>query len=344
MSTWDRRQVLTGAGVIALAGALAGCAEEEPPPPVPTGPEAEGPTPVTTTAQMDSFVGAIHKALTKADEDRDADELEPRITGPAARYRKEIYRNIGKDEDHKDFLVRPGTETLVPITTSEGDFPRYGIALVAAEDEDAPPYFMILRQHTAQDPYVTWAWAQQHAGVDMPEVPPAEVGAERVRYATKGLLMEPRKAMELYGKVLTDGGGADEKDRIAEDPFRSSIHDQLQTEREELNEGVERDEVGTVKEVYEPDKYHVAGLRTDDGGAIVLGVYKSSRKIEVQDGAKVSYEEDNLFTSLIGAKEFSTEYVREYGTMVALYIPPEDSDAQIQPIGATRCVRGARGE
>ena len=47
---------------------------------------------------------------------------------------------------------------------------------------------------------------------------------------------------------------------------------------------------------------------------------------------------------LIGTREFTKQYVREFGTHVALYIPSADAGGQVQPIGATQTALAASGE
>lgn len=355
MSAWNRRGFLGGVGVLAVGGLLAACgSDDSTPPAVPTGPEAEGPTPAVTSDQMASYLKAVHAAVEKADDDLDAKALAPRVIGSAASFRKDTYSILTKNKDWiaknaEDFrasaLDRPGEKAVVPITSTTSDFPRTAIALVEADgDDDAAPYFMILQQKDAHSSYATWGWAQQAVGVDMPTVPSAKVGSEAVDGKADDLLMTPADAMTLYSEVLAWGGGKDSKKQLASDPFTTRTHKDIQDERKQLNEGVEKDEVGTIREIYTPVKDEIAGLRTEDGGAIVLGTMTSKRTLKVTDGSKVSYSEDNIFTTIIGSRTFTKEYVREYGTTVALYIPPKGSDAKVQPIGATRAVIGASGE
>src|SRR5690606_26500475 len=52
---------------------------------------------------------------------------------------------------------------------------------------------------------------------------------------------------------------------------------------------------------------------------------------------------DNKYTKVIGSREFTEEYVRVYGTHVALYIPSKDAGGKIQPIGATQTALDATG-
>ncbi|PWH05403.1 hypothetical protein DEO23_12515 [Brachybacterium endophyticum] len=347
MSAVTRRVVLSGAGAMALGGLLAACgSKEDAPPAVPSGPELESPTPAVTGDQMSAYLGDIHDALKAADEDRKAGELAPRVTGSAASFRKATYAIIDKDKGWaKKALTRPGQKAVVPITSTSEDFPRTALALVEADgSSDAAPYFMILQQKDAKSPYSTWGWAQQVAGIDMPTVPSAQVGSAAVTADEKDLLVTPKEALELYAAVLSSGDKKDRKHQLADDPFKQTTFEQIWKERRELNKGVDKDEIGTIHEEYTPVKGEVGGLRTDDGGAIVLGTLTSTRKLSINEGSKVSYGEDNIYTTIIGARTFTKEYSRDYGTTVALYIPPKGSEKKIQPIGATRAVLDARGE
>lgn len=339
-----RRSLLAGAGGLVIGSVLIGCAEEpEAPPAVDAGPELAEPTPATTPDQFDGFVTAIHDAVAEADEKRSTKPLKPRVTGSAASFRKKAYGMIKKADEWAEELTRPGTELVVPITSVGAEFPRTALALVADEKKDGIPFFMILQQKDARSPYTTWGWAQQAVGVEMPTVNDQTVGAEPVGPDAEGLRLTPKKALELYAKVLSDGNDADKDDILAENPFQTETHKRIGQERKELNTGVEYNEAATIKERYSVVEDEIAGIRTEDGGAIVMGTFTSLRRVKLRNEATMSYAEENKYTKVIGKKSFTKEYIREYGTTVALYIPPKDSEKEIQPIGATQVAIGASG-
>lgn len=342
----DRRGLLLGAGTLLTSGVLAACSSEVEPPPAPsTGRPHEEPTPVQTTEQFARIVPEIHAAVVAADEARDVEELAPRVSGSAADFRKAAYAMIDKAEEWAEDLRTPGSELIVPMTSVTAEFPRTAIALVEdSVEEEGVPYFVVMQQKDAKSPYTCWGWAQQAVGIEMPMVANELVGAEQVTRETEDLLMTPAKALSLYANVLTSGNNEDPDDLLADNPFQTVTHERIATERRELNAGVERDEAATIKETYKVDEDEFAGLRTDDGGALVMATYLSTRTVKVADRATMSYAEDNKYTRLIGTREFTDEYVREYGTTVAVYIPPEGSDAQIQPVGATQSALGAHGQ
>ncbi|WP_232820321.1 hypothetical protein [Brachybacterium sp. YJGR34] len=340
-----RRGLVLGAGTLFVSGLLAACSDEPAPPPAPpTGKELAEPTPVQTEEQFTTIVGEVNADVVEADEARDASLLSPRVSGSAVHFRKASYALIEKSDEFAAELTVPGAELVVPMSSVTSDFPRVAIALVEDSAEDGVPYFMALQQSDAKSSYTSWGWAQQAVGIEMPTVPSALKGSEQVAVDDESLVMTPAAALSLYAKVLTDGDRADPDDQLAPNPFQTGVHEGIQAERAKLNEGVERDEAATVRESYAVKEEEFAGLRTDDGGAVVLGTLLSTRTVTVAEGATVRYTEENRFTTVIGRTEFTSKYVRTYGTHVALYIPSADGGGQVQPIGATRTTLTASGE
>ncbi|GAA1487301.1 hypothetical protein [Brachybacterium sacelli] len=339
-----RRGLLLGAGSLLTTGFLAACGSEpEPPPAPPQGPKASQPTPQNTTEQLTTVVSEVNADVMAADKAKKSKELAPRVSGSAVHFRQAAYESISTSKGLAKFLDVPGATLTVPLTTVTAGFPRVSIALVEDDETEGLRHFVALQQADAHSPYTSWGWAKQLSGVEMPSVSDARVGAENVATDADGLLMTPAEALELYAKTLTDGAKGDPDQQIAEDPFKTSRHEQIQAERTQLNEGVEKDEAATIRETYAVHDEEFAGLRTDDGGALVMGTMRSSRKMTVQDGATVRYEED-AYTKVAGTHEFTEEFVRSFGIHVALYIPPKDADAPIQPIGASLTILGATAE
>lgn len=340
-----RRGLFLGAGTLLATGLLSACGSETAPPAdPPTGKELAEPTPVQSKDQLSVIVPEVNAAVVAADKARDAAKLAPRVSGSAAEFRKAAYGMIAKAEEWAAELKVPGAALMVPMTSVTSEFPRVAIALVEDSVKDGGvPYFMALQQADAKSDYTAWGWAQQAVGIKMPMVANELVGSEQVLADSDGLLMTPAEALALYAAVLTGGDSADKEDKLAANPFQTGTHERIKTERTELNKGVGWDEAATIRETYTVKDDELVGLRTDDGGALVMGTLLSTRKVSIKDGATMSYAEDNKYTKVIGKKEFSKEYVRQYGTHVALYIPSKDAGGQIQPVGATQTALAATG-
>ncbi|UYG15984.1 hypothetical protein BRM3_10100 [Brachybacterium huguangmaarense] len=337
-----RRRLIVGSGAAAVGLALAACSQEETPPVVQTGEASATPTPVADADQFTQIMKETSAALTAADEAKDPAKLAPRIVGSAAEFRTRAYEIIAKIPDHAESLATPSAAILVPATSVSGDFPRTAILLVADAVEGGNPFFIPFQQADARSDYATWGWARQLGGVDMPSVEDSSVGATAVAADADGLLVTPADALALYAAVLSNGDGSDPDDKLASDPFAESVHQGIQDERAKLNANVPANSLATIHESYSVHEGEFAALRSDDGGAIVIGTLRSSRTITVVNGATLRYADPE--SELVGKTSFTKEFVRDYGEVVALHVPTADSGAQVQPIGASKMLLGAHGE
>lgn len=349
----SRRGVLLGAGSLLAGTALAACGKEEKPPAVPEGPELASPTPDLGSDQFSRIVTAIDKSLTAADEKKDAKLLAPRVIGSAAEFREATYTIMKKEPKLADQiegqLGGPDSKVVLPIASVGEKFPRTAIALLGNRTGEKAANFVVLQQKDAQSPYTTWGWATQLAGVDLPKVAGAGSGTETIGADADDLVMTPKDALELYAKKLASGKDADPKKKIAEDPYLEAMHQGIAEERKMLNKGVKKDEVATVHEKYAVQKGEFAALRTADGGALVIASLRSKRSVKIKDGASIKGLQagggkELLTAAVTGKSEFGQEWVRDYGTMIALTVPPKDAKAPVQVVGAFRAFLGATGK
>ena len=120
-----RRGLVLGGGGLLLGGLLTSCAQEPETPPAPSaGPTLSEPTPNTTEDQLSTVVSEISTAVAAADKARDTKKLAPRVVGSAAAFRKALYGIIEKDDEWADTLTRPGEALVVPMTSTDAEFPR----------------------------------------------------------------------------------------------------------------------------------------------------------------------------------------------------------------------------
>ena len=339
----SRRHVLGMVAGSASAVFIAGCTREPAPPGVDRGPALAQPTPALKQDRFDIILTEFQEELAAADEARDAALLNSRVSGSAAEFRAATYALIEKYPAHESELTRPSAEATVWIAATSEYFPRHALAFVQDEDPSRLPFFVGFTQASPRAQYTSWGWARQAALVDMPSVPGAATGAQEVAIDANDLLLTPQAALEMYAGLLSHGHhNADPDDLISEDPFQQKVHEDIQTERRRINDGVELDQVATVHERYSVKEGEYLGLRTADGGAIVMATLLSTRRLDVRSGA-INYSAPNIVTELTGTMEFRKEVVRTWGTTVLLHIPTKDSGSKIQPIGAFKVLLGVSG-
>ncbi|MCS6710906.1 hypothetical protein JSY14_02305 [Brachybacterium sp. EF45031] len=342
----DRRTLLAGTGFLTLSGVLAACAPSEDTPPAASSGASDGtPTPNLRPEQIERVVGEIVATVAEADKAKDAAALAPRVTGSAAAFRTAAYAAQKAEPELASQiagqLVPPSSAVFAAVPTLGTGFPRSSVVLTG-DASDQPLTFLQITQEDARAPYTTWGWAVQMPGVPMPRIAPEGAGAEAVPPDADDLLMTPTQALAHYAKVLSDGAAADPRKQLAADPYLTAMHKGIQDERAQLNRGVEQDQVATIREVYTPVGTEQAAVRTTDGGAIVMGTFTSVRRLAVKPGATVGGftvegGAPSLPAALTGRTEFTREFVRDYGTTVALHVPPRSaSGGKIQPIAALR--------
>lgn len=345
----DRRTLLLGGGSLLTASVLAACSDEEAPPAVPSGPSSTATPPVVDSGQLSTVVTDVVKHLDAADTARDPAALAPRVVGSAAEFRTTAYQIIAAVPEFADTLDKPSATILVVLPSTTGDFPRNAIALVTDQGSEGIHYFMGLQQADARSPYTTWGWARQSAGVDLPQIEADTTGAAAVAADADDLVMTPQDALTRYAAVLSSGDDADPDDKIAPDPYQEEVHQSIQSERTAINAGVAADSLAVIHESYAVHDGEFLGMRTADGGAVVLGTLRSSRVLNTVAGSTVTISDTTpegapyVEAKLAGKTTFTTEFVRDYGETVALYIPRADAGGQVQSIGVNRVLLGARG-
>lgn len=289
--------------------------------------------------QFAVVVGEISTAVTDADAKRDASLLAPRVVGSAAEFRQKAYEIIAAQPEAAPTLATPSSTVMYPMTSVSGTFPRAAIMLVADSVDGGFPLFMALSQADARSPYTSWGWARQLPGVEPPHIEDPTVGADAVAPDADGLVTTPQDALARFAVRLSNG--VDAEQMLAADPFTTEAHSGIQDERAKLNQGVAQDSLATIHEEYTVHDGEFAALRTDDGGAIVMGALRSSRTISMKGGATLTANDPEV--RLAGKDSFTQELVRDFGEIVALYVPTEDSGAQIQAIGASKILLGVHG-
>ncbi|MCG7426805.1 hypothetical protein MHY20_04130 [Helcobacillus sp. ACRRO] len=352
-----RRSILSFGALAAAGGGLAACSSSTkkaaPSPSV-------SPTPTTPPSALDEseladLLTELNKALTTADEKKDPKLLSPIVAGSALAERTasyEIMKKVGEetlkaDPDRAPKLSRPDDAVKIGIATDAQGGARYALAVADAENGEGLPFFVgFEQQEDASDSsrFVSWGWARQLANVKMPTVAPIPTGSEAAAVDDAELLMSPKDAIALYCRVLTDGhDNADKDDVVATDPFLEENHAEIQTERKQINEGVDWDQIAQVREEYTPNEQEYLGIRTVDGGAIVMTTLTSNRRLSVSSG-QVEYGADTVLAKLVGRHTFTKELVRTYGSTIALHIPAKDQTGEkIQPIAGYKVLLKASG-
>lgn len=317
-----RRVAATGA---LLLVALTACSAEVP---QPAPQDAQETVPVVADVQAERVQTALDAALAAGDAALDPAPLTPRVTGSALELRQARYtiRRQLPDQAPAEVL---GDERVLDIVPTMSAWPRYYLSVTRA-DEAAVPHLLVMTQAGPRDPYQLTTYATLLPGVTLPPTPPATEGVETLAPDEQGdLVAAPADAVAQYADVLATGSASEFASAFDPDAFTTQVL---------AEQGAERAAVSafyTYAITQVPREDAVWAVRTEDGGAIVIGVIDSVRTFTVTaPGARLPLPTD--LAVLAGRPEAADSAAVSSVEVVAFAVPPDDGDASVQVIGAAR--------
>ena len=323
---------LAGHGVLLAAtlALLAGCADEALPQPRPRADDDA--VPVVIDVQIERIRAELVASVEAGDAAQDPAPLQARLAGPALELRQARYtvRRALPDQPGPAAL---GGELLLDITPAAQDWPRFFLT-AQRPGPDAVPKLQLMTQATARDPYRLQAYVTLLPGVTLPGVPPEEPAEALPPAEASGLVAAPADVVARYADVLTFGDASVFKDAFAPDAFRTQIIGEQNAERGAVSAFFAYEAVHRLR----PDA--VWAVRTEDGGAIVLGAIDATRSFSITvPGAKLPLPAD--LAVLAGVPEATQRAAVTSLELVAFSVPPEGGGAPITVLGGERGVLSA---
>ena len=316
------------ASVIASAMCLTLCACEGQVPKAEEGSGVKEIPDVTPIKEKDIRLRVL-RSLEKANEEKNASNLEEYMSGPSALVRASelaIAAKTGK-LDAKTTIPREVAQTIVPTNAS---WPRDLITITTTTKDQQSKRLLVIRQDGARSNYKLWAVARLFPGVHLPKFPVPSIGASMGKANDSGLIMTPQAAATAYADVLQRGESSKFAKYFAADYLRSKLDELSKT----VQAGMERNK-GSQEQVFVPVTNQISVMRASDGSDLVVARIDSvwTRKAgEGRESRPASDEEKALFGD---AKATSTMRVT-YVNVIAMVVPPAGSGASIIPVGAER--------
>ncbi len=318
-----RRRAAATALVLAAALGLAACATPVPEPQPDAAPAV--PPPVLTVAQSTSVLDQVGEVLAAGDTALDPAGLPARLTGPALTIRTAEYARAAATGGARPPATLPLTAQtqIVPSTTT---WPRTQMVVTEQPDDLQAPLLLVLEQAGPREPYRLWGWARLGPSVQMPATERPEIGSEPVAPDDDSLLLSPAEALAQYADVLTNGDASAYAATFPADFFRTALLDTRAQTAASLQE------VATVTETVAPVEGQVTALRTDDGGAIVVGELSTVTTVALSQGSITL--SDPFDAALAGVGSVTQNLVRTWTDVVALYVPPAGGEQQVRVLAA----------
>jgi hypothetical protein len=324
---------------VLATGLLAGCAEELPTPK----PEAPVAAAVVTESQEREILDKVASVVGEVTKSSQAKTLGSRLSGPALDIRETQLKVAGARGDTEP-LTDLTMEMQQVILPSDQEWPRSSFAITVQPKDLTTPVLMSFDQATARDQYKLWGWVRLLPGVTMPQFAEAALGSPAVPADDKSLKTTPEDAIKQYASVLTVDKDSKYADSFADDDLREFFRDYGKLQVDAIN----KEKCGGAFEVeYEPTKDPVKAVRTADGGALVMAAMISQETILAkEEGCKIAPPTDSA-KALWKANDWTfdeddlTNRVEmNYRDMVAMYVPPKDSDDQISLVGYEHVIYG----
>lgn len=326
------RAARTAVVSVALLG-LAACANPVPEPAPDAAPAV--PPPALSVAQSTSVLDQVGEVLAAGDAANDPAGLPARLFGPALEIRTAEYVRAAATNGERPPVQLPMTAqtTIVPDTDT---WPRTQMVVTEQPADLQAPLLLVLQQASPREPYRLWSWARLGPSVQMPATAEPETGSEPVAADDTSLLLPPAEALAQYADVLTNGDASAAAATFPPDFFRTAL-------TEARNQTVASlQAVASVAETVSPVDGAVTALRTADGGAIVVGRLSTVTTVTLSQGSITL--NDPFDAALAGKDSVTSNLVRTWTDVVALYVPPAGGAEQVTVLAAEHARTSVTGE
>ncbi|MFD6448563.1 hypothetical protein ACFWEJ_25910 [Promicromonospora sp. NPDC060204] len=323
-----RRTTTRSMAVVATVlatGLLAGCAEELPVPK----PEAPVAAAVVSQSQERKILDKVSGVVEGVTKSSDADSLAARLSGPALAIR-ETQLKVAAARKDKEPLTDLAMEMQQVILPSDQEWPRTSFAITVQPKDLTTPVLMAFNQSSAREQYKMWGWVRLLPGVTMPQFAEADLGSAAVPANDESLKMTPQSAVEQYASVLTVDKDSKYAGNFADDDLRQFFRDYGKLQVDAINK---EDCKGAFEVAYEPTKDPVKSVRTADGGALVMAAMISKETITAKEEGCEIGPPTKTTQALWGDADVTNVVEVNYKDMVAMYVPPKDSEDQVSLVG-----------
>lgn len=321
-----RRHLGGVAGGLVGALLLAACST---PLPTPQPDATQDPPPaVLTEAQETEVLTAVGTALAAAGEANDPAQLDGRVIGPALAIRTSQLA-VAAARGNGDLVTELPTDVQQVVVPTTQTWARTSYAVSVQPESLQPPRLMALEQSGPRDDYALWGWVQLLPGVTMPSFADPSIGSEAVAPDDDTLLLTPTDAVAQYVDVLNLADGSGFAATFPDDALRQFLAQEAERHKAPLETAA-----GSRTMTFATTEEPVRAVRTADGGAMVMAPLSSLETFQVEEGGTVSPPTETQ-KALFGGSTATNVLKVGYSDLVALYVPPADSEETPRLLGYT---------
>lgn len=270
--------------------------------------EAEGHS-VLMQSQLDRILEDLASVVEEADEERDADLLEPRVADHALEMRGLAYRNNEIADSAMPEAI--GTEVVSAAVTSEQEFPRQAIVMTEHPEQELPQ-ILVLQQDDIREDYKLIHRTTMAPGTEFSAIAPEDGGIEPVSLEGEGFLTG---LAEYFSDADHEYG-----ENVEESIYIEQVHEYY----EEINAGAEAVDIdfslGDVSQ-------EMTGLELQDGSRLLAGHFSRTMEFTPHESGDTIYLENDLIEAFVGT-DWTTWTTRMTTVHSVLLHVPADFDPE----------------
>ena len=339
-----QRSITAAAALLVAAAVLSGCSSDAiPVTPIPdqTAPvdgAEELPAPAVTEPQLGRIVERVVATVAEADATLDAGVAEQRLAGPALDVRKANYRILKRDDTQDLLPPLPAGAVRVVLPQQNDGWPRTVFTVVTGEEATVAPVALMLIQEGPRENYKVHYAMQMMAGVTLPQVAAAVIGAPRIPADAQLGLLAPGELAEAFGSFALHGEESEYAGLFNADAakLRELIKDREATIRADLPRA------GKISFTTRVGKEEPIAFGTNDTGLLVAVELLEMEKVTPNESGAAINPSDSI-RALVGKAQTTKGIEAGYAVQLLFYVPPIGGGSdQIELLGYAHSLVSAR--
>jgi hypothetical protein len=289
--------------------------------------------PVVEEGQAGSILQAVDATRVRGVNSTDSTGTDPRIVGP---FRQLSLAEAKINAQQKKKAKAPAAiKRVALLVPADQGWPRFFLAVGDTRDESTY-VLQVLTTPNARAPYGLWAQPVMLPGASLPEVAPPVTGAPMLTADSPGLVLTPKAVLSSYADYLNQSARSKDSKNFRRSTFSDQLSSTLAKDKKSLKAVAD---VTSKHTVVPGDPF---ALRTEDGGALVIGALTHDYTVTVKKGkGKVSITDNDLAALSGGKKDFKKSFTRTAMEVLVFRVPGSGS-GPITLIAAERGDIGAK--
>ncbi|MFC4242795.1 hypothetical protein ACFOYW_05360 [Gryllotalpicola reticulitermitis] len=304
------------------------------------------PAPAVTEPQLRDIVDRVAATAKQADATGNATLAATRFTGAALTEREVNYKIRKAKPNYAATAAIPTDAKLsVSLPQATDSWPRTVNVIVSdASNAKAAPLDLVLTQATPRDNYKVAYSVTMLAGAKIPDVAPASIGASIVPPDSKLLSVPPSRLASDYASVLLSGAKSPSYKLFEEsaDGLAKQVGAAYKAQQQAML--VKKKAAAKLSFADKAGSDAPIAFATNNAGALVSTTVQEAQTIKPTDPAvQITLNEtDGPTAALTGVTKTSKGLETDYSYQLLFYVPPVETGQQVQLLGFTQAVIGAR--